>query len=77
MWFRYTDDLPCVLPGVDLLDPYGSTVALVGRNGSGMSTMVKLLCRFHDEAILWNGADLRELTRWPRGGASARCFRTM
>ncbi|MGH9209819.1 MAG: ABC transporter ATP-binding protein [Acidimicrobiales bacterium] len=64
VWFRYGDDLPWVLRGVSLTLPHGSTTALVGRNGSGKSTIVKLLCRFYDPtrgAVLWDGVDLREL----------------
>ena len=39
-------------------------VGLVGLNGAGKSTIVKLLCRFYDPdrgAILWDGVDLRDL----------------
>lgn len=65
VWFRYSDDHPWVLRGVDLVIPAGSTVGLVGRNGAGKSTVVKLLCRLYDPtrgAILWDGVDLRDLT---------------
>ncbi|GAA2312244.1 ABC transporter ATP-binding protein [Nonomuraea roseoviolacea subsp. roseoviolacea] len=64
VWFRYGDDHPWVLRGVDLVIPYGQAVALVGRNGSGKSTLVKLLCRFYDPsrgAILWDGVDIRDV----------------
>ncbi|MEU8323953.1 ABC transporter ATP-binding protein [Nonomuraea sp. NPDC048881] len=64
VWFRYSDEHPWVLRGVDLFIPYGHTVALVGRNGAGKSTLVKLLCRFYDPtrgSILWDGVDIRDV----------------
>lgn len=65
VWFRYRDDLPWVLRGVSLTIHRGSTVAFVGLNGAGKSTIVKLLCRFYDPdkgRILWDGVDLRDVT---------------
>ncbi len=64
VWFRYADDQPWVLCGVNLTIPHGSSLALVGLNGAGKSTIVKLLCRFYDPcrgAILWDGVDIRSL----------------
>ncbi|MGY3515352.1 ABC transporter ATP-binding protein [Micromonospora sp. PTRAS2] len=64
VWFRYSDELPWVLCGVNLYVPAGQAVGLVGLNGAGKSTIVKLLCRFYDPgrgAILWDGVDLRDL----------------
>ncbi|GAB1646591.1 ABC transporter ATP-binding protein [Krasilnikovia sp. MM14-A1259] len=64
VWFRYSDEHPWVLRGVDLRIPHGQSVALVGLNGAGKSTLVKLLCRFYDPtrgSITWDGADLREV----------------
>ncbi|HCT81601.1 MAG TPA: multidrug ABC transporter permease [Micromonosporaceae bacterium] len=63
VWFRYGEDLPWVLRGVDLLIPGGAAVGVVGFNGAGKSTLVKLLCRFYDPTrgtITWDGVDLRE-----------------
>jgi ATP-binding cassette subfamily B protein len=64
VWFRYGDDLPWVLRGVSLTIPYGMAVGLVGKNGAGKSTIVKLLCRMYDPTkgrITWDGVDLRDL----------------
>ncbi|MBW6439733.1 ABC transporter ATP-binding protein/permease [Actinoplanes hulinensis] len=66
VWFRYSDEHPWILRGVDLFVPYGSTVALVGLNGAGKSTLVKLLCRLYDPqrgSITWDGVDLREVSQ--------------
>ncbi|MFF3733009.1 ATP-binding cassette domain-containing protein [Streptomyces sp. NPDC002476] len=64
VWFRYGKGLPWILRGVTLRLERGSAVALVGVNGSGKSTRVKLLCRFYDPTrgrILWDGTDLRDI----------------
>src|SRR6185503_7216114 len=63
-WFRYGDDQPWALRGVNLTIPPGRTLALVGQNGSGKSTLIKLLCRLYDPtrgSIRWDGTDLRDL----------------
>ncbi len=52
------DDFSCVLPA-------GKTVALVGANGAGKSTVIKLLCRFYDPdagQVLADGTDLRRFS---------------
>ncbi|WP_234392573.1 ABC transporter ATP-binding protein [Streptomyces sp. XY152] len=64
VWFRYAEDQPWILRGVNLFLPYGEAVALVGQNGAGKSTLVKLLCRFYDPtrgAVLWDGVDIRQV----------------
>ncbi|NUR60411.1 MAG: ABC transporter ATP-binding protein [Catenulispora sp.] len=63
LWFRYSDDGPWILRGVDLQIPRGGTLAIVGANGAGKTTLVKLLCRFYDPtkgAIFWDGVDIRD-----------------
>ena len=65
VWFRYSDEHPWVLRGVNLRIPRGAALALVGRNGAGKSTLVKLLCRFYDPtagSITWDGVDIREFS---------------
>ncbi|GAA0383142.1 ABC transporter ATP-binding protein [Microbispora corallina] len=64
VWFRYDDDHPYVLRGLNLTIPHGRSVALVGLNGAGKSTVVKLLCRLYDPergSVRWDGTDLRDL----------------
>jgi ABC-type multidrug transport system fused ATPase/permease subunit len=53
-----------VLAGFDLVIPAGSSLAIVGQNGAGKTTMAKLLCRLYDVqdgAIEVDGADIRTL----------------
>lgn len=64
VWFRYAEDLPWTLRGVSFTITAGAATALVGQNGAGKSTVVKLLCRFYDPdkgSIHWDGVDLRDL----------------
>ena len=41
--FRYRDDLPYIITGVNIKVSMASRVGCVGRNGQGKSTMIKLL----------------------------------
>jgi ATP-binding cassette subfamily B protein len=64
VWFRYSDETPWVLRGLNLLIPAGAAIGLVGINGAGKSTLVKLLCRLYDVEcgqILWDGIDVRDV----------------
>src|SRR5205814_10530890 len=48
----------------DLSIPGGTSLAIVGRNGAGKTTIAKLLCRLYDPqggAIEIDGADVRDL----------------
>jgi ATP-binding cassette subfamily B protein len=62
--FAYPGTATPVLAGVDLFLPAGATVAVVGENGAGKTTIVKLLCRFYDPTeglITVDGVDVRHL----------------
>jgi ATP-binding cassette subfamily B multidrug efflux pump len=64
VWFRYAGDGPWVLRDVSFTVRPGGTLALVGRTGSGKTTIVNLLLRFHEPQrgrILLNGQDIRTL----------------
>lgn len=61
--FRYRADGPEVLRGVDLVVEPGQVVAVVGRTGSGKSTLVRLLGRVHDGYTGSITIDGVELTR--------------
>lgn len=61
--FSYNDREP-VLRGVDLTVRHGETIALVGPNGCGKSTLMNLLPRFWDVqsgSIRIDGHDLRDV----------------
>jgi ABC-type multidrug transport system fused ATPase/permease subunit len=66
--FGYSAAAP-VLDHLDLTIPAGSSLAIVGQNGAGKTTIAKLLCRLYDPqsgAIEIDGTDLREfdLASW-------------
>ena len=62
--FRYPGHTTDTLEGIDLELCPGEVVALVGENGSGKTTIAKLLCRLYDPArgdITVDGTSLRDL----------------
>jgi len=61
--FAYPGGAP-VLEHFDLSIPAGTSLAIVGQNGAGKTTIAKLLCRLHDPqggAIEIDGIDMRDL----------------
>tara|TARA_B100001971_G_scaffold1582_1_gene1240 strand:+ start:318 stop:2087 length:1770 start_codon:yes stop_codon:yes gene_type:complete len=68
-----------VLEGIDFAIPAGKTVGLVGSTGSGKTTLVRLLLRFHDPdtgAVTLDGHDIRELTLQSLRGSVALVSQT-
>ncbi len=63
VYFKYPDSEDYVLKDVNLKWRIGEKMALVGKNGCGKSTLVKLLCRLYDPTegeITLNGIDIRK-----------------
>ena len=60
--FRYPDAQTWALRDVSLFVPQGQSLALVGENGAGKTTFIKLLTRLYEPTegrILLDGCDLR------------------
>ncbi|MDE6220427.1 MAG: ATP-binding cassette domain-containing protein, partial [Lachnospiraceae bacterium] len=61
--FRYPGTENDVLKNISLKFKVGERLALVGQNGSGKTTFIKLLCRLYDPTegeILLNGINIRK-----------------
>ena len=64
--FRYPDRDRFALRNIDMLIPPGQTLALVGHNGAGKTTFIKLLSGLYEPTegrILLDGRDLRSYPR--------------
>jgi len=60
--FRYPGNEAWAIRGLDLFIPRGHSLALVGHNGAGKTTFIKLLTRLYEPTegrILLDGRDLR------------------
>ena len=61
--FRYSQGAPFALDGINLVIPAGCVLGVMGRSGSGKSTIARLLQRLHSNyegQIKLDGVDLRE-----------------
>lgn len=64
--FKYDDDDKRALKGVSVTIPAGKVTALVGRSGSGKTTIMNLIPRFFDVtsgSVLIDGNDVRDVTK--------------
>lgn len=63
VYFKYPDAVKYVLEDFNLTIKAGDKLAVIGLNGAGKTTFVKLLCRFYDPSegeILFNGVNIKE-----------------
>ena len=63
--FKYEDDSPYILEGLNLEVKKGETIAIVGPTGAGKSTIINLLSRFYninDGRLLIDGKDINKIT---------------
>lgn len=64
VWFRYPETEDYILKGLSFLIKNGEKISIVGENGEGKSTIIKLLLGLFDSyegEILVGGKDLREM----------------
>ena len=62
--FRYRETLPETLKEIDVTIPKGSTLAILGRTGSGKTTIANLLLHMYnveDGMISFDGRDMNEI----------------
>ena len=64
VWFKYPNSKKYVLKNFNLTIEPNQKIALIGKNGAGKTTIIKLLVRFYDinrGKILINGKDLNNI----------------
>ncbi len=64
VWFRYPGQKDWALKGINLHLPPGRKLALVGENGSGKTTMIKLLTRLYEPSKGQISLDGLPITEW-------------
>lgn len=64
VWFKYDRSNKWILKDLNFKVKHDEDIAIVGKNGAGKTTMIKLLLRIYDPqkgAILINGVNIKEL----------------
>jgi len=64
VWFKYPNMAGYVLEDISFKVNAGQKVSIIGENGAGKTTMVKLLCRLYDPEkgeILVNGINIKTI----------------
>ena len=64
--FKYSETKPLAIKNLNIVIPANSTVALVGRSGSGKTTIANLLLRSYDPnegGVFIDGVDIRDVTQ--------------
>ena len=65
VYFKYPNTERMILKNINITLKAGETLSLVGNNGAGKSTFVKLLCRFYEPTkgeILLNGVNINTIS---------------
>jgi ATP-binding cassette, subfamily B, bacterial len=65
VWFRYDEDGPWTLAGIDLDAAPGTKIAIVGETGAGKTTLGYLVARLYDAdrgRVSIDGTDVRDVT---------------
>jgi ATP-binding cassette subfamily B protein len=62
--FRYPGREGWALKGISIFIPHGQSLALVGHNGAGKTTFIKLLCGFYEPTEGSIYIDGRDLLSW-------------
>ncbi|MGM9974216.1 MAG: ABC transporter ATP-binding protein [Clostridiaceae bacterium] len=77
VWYRYDENSPWIIKNMHLNIQAGEKVALVGENGAGKTTMMKLACGLLTPVrgrILFNGVDLQKVNPKERYKAVSMVF---